>query len=392
MRKAGSIGVVVAPVYVNGTAVVREMSRKGAYVVAVDSNPSAPGMRSRRAAERVVLPSPGEAPGAFSDWLLERRDLYGGLVIPTDDFYLRELCVNRERLKGAFILCAPEGEALRVALSKELSALAARDADVAAPRWAVVEGLEDVEAALDEVPLPAIVKPDFSIAFHREFRTKVFVATNREEAREAAARALGAGHRIILQEIVPGPDESVVVCLSYWDRSGECRGMLVFRKTLQYPPVFGTGALVETAALPEVEDACKRLLRHIGYRGAACAVEFKHDARDGRWKLIDINPRTPMQTALARRAGCDVLEMLWRDKLGRGPVPEAAARVGVRWAYLKHGVLRHRGFPEHRQGWRRYLALYRPPFVEGLFSVSDPLPFLSDLLPMLRRRLTRPEA
>src|SRR5262249_19495235 len=42
--------------------------------------------------------------------------------------------------------------------------------------------------------------------------------------------------------------------------------------------------------IPDLNDLSGRLARALGYRGIA-EIEFKRDTRDGRFKLIEMNPR-----------------------------------------------------------------------------------------------------
>lgn len=379
--------MVVAPVFVNGTGVVREMARKGAYVVAVDSHADAPGLHSRHAREKVVVPSPGDAPGAFTEFLLRRNDLRGALVIPTDDYHLRELYDNRSALEKNFLLCISKGDAVRTALHKDLADQAAKEAGVTVPRSFLMETSDDIDEAAESISLPAIIKPAFSISFHRQFGMKVFEVATRDELRKGLLRAKAGGHRVLLQEVIPGGDESVFAHISYWNTSGECAGDYVFEKTLQYPPIFGVGQFVTVVRQDAVCAAARRLLAHMRYAGAVAGLEFKLDPRSGALKLIDINTRTPMQSALGRPAGCDVLDMLWRDKLGLEPRRAGPIRCGKTWVYLKNGILRYRGYCNHRLPLRQYVAQFASMPTFALLSFDDPRPFIADIKPLLWRRV-----
>lgn len=386
-KPAGRTAVVVGPVFVNGTAVVREMAAKGAWVVAVDSDPDAPGLHSRHAREKVLLPSPGDEPGAFTEFLLRRRDLYGALVMPTDDFHLRALYEDRRALEDHYRLSISAGDAVRIALHKDLASAAATRAGVAAPKERPLGPGVDLKQAAADVGFPAIVKPVFSITFNRDFKTKAFRVKNLAELEEAFRAASAGDHRVVLQEVIPGGDAMVYIHCSYWNSSGECAGDFVYEKTLQYPPIFGVGQFVRVVKQPDVIAAGRRLLGYMGYAGAPAAVEFKLDRRTDVLKLIDINTRTPMQTALLRPAGCDILEMLWRDKFGLAPLPPGRIRYGRTWVYLKNGILRHRGHPEHRPGAVAYLSQLASRPVFALLSLDDPKPFTVDMMPLIKRRV-----
>jgi predicted ATP-grasp superfamily ATP-dependent carboligase len=377
----------VAPVFVNGTAVVRELGRKGAYVVAVDSAADAPGLHSRYAGERCIVPSPGVEPGAFSRFLLSREDLYGGLVVPTDDFHLREMHDNRASLEEHFRLCIPEGDAVALALDKRLAEAAALEAGIAVPRTTPIETARDLDRAAELVGFPSVVKPVFSISFVREFKMKMFPVNNRTELDEAFLKAHSKGHPVVLKEVIPGGDHFMRIHVSYWDSSGECTGEYVCEKTLQHPPIFGVGQFVTVIRDDKTAEAGRRFLRHIGYRGAVASTEFKIDPRDGSVKFIELNPRTSMQTALSRRAGCDLVDMMWRDKLGLPRSTPQAVRYGKTWMYIKDGLRRYRGYPKHRVGLTGVASqiFSQPTF--GLLSLDDPRPFVVDIMPLIKRRI-----
>lgn len=86
---------------------------------------------------------------------------------------------------------------------------------------------------------------------------------------------------------------------------------------------FGTNCLVRTARNDAVARTGRDFLTKIGLRGIA-HVEFKWDARDGAFKLIECNHRFVNVQELIRRAGIDVAVLAYEEALGRdvrGPYP-----------------------------------------------------------------------
>jgi predicted ATP-grasp superfamily ATP-dependent carboligase len=397
-RQKGQAALVVAPVYVNGTTVMQAIGPKGAYVVAVDSDAGAIGFHSKYADEKVVLPALHEKPGAFAEWLLSREDLYGAVVVPTDDFHVRDVAEHHEDLAVKYRLAVAPREATMTALTKDRAYAAVKALGYATPAVTVLGNGTRLEEAAERIGFPAILKPAFGIAFQQEFKTKVFVVDCMEELEAAFARARQSGHEVMLMEIVPGPDENLAICRGYASDSGEIRQTLTSVKLTSYPPRFGIGQAHESRETLEIVEPTLALVRSIGYRGALFNVEWKKDARDGTWKFIEFNCRSVASIGLARLAGCDVLDMMWRDKMCLPQAPLKRIKWGVRYAHLKNALLLHAAYPKERPTLGRYWRIYRPPVSFYCMRFGDMGPFVADVWPVVRRRFgeqrphARPEA
>jgi predicted ATP-grasp superfamily ATP-dependent carboligase len=124
-----------------------------------------------------------------------------------------------------------------------------------------------------------------------------------------------------------------------------------------------------------VETQARRLLAGMRYTGLV-EVEFKRDARDGRTKLLDVNPRVWGWHTLGRRAGVDFPYLAWR--LARGEAVEPGrARAGVRWVRLSTDLptaLKEIG--RGRLSPLGYLRSLHGPRERAIFARDDPLPGL----------------
>lgn len=384
--RRASVPVIVAPAYINGTHMIRETGRKGAYVVAVDSNPQAIGFRSRYTKESVVVDSPGVVPGAFTEMLLGRIDLHGGLVIPTDDYFVKEIHSNYDSLRPHYKLAVSPGPSTTIALDKNAAYVAAAEAGLTVPRTVEVGDESQLAEAIKETGFPSILRAVFSIPFVREFGKKNFYIDSLDELHEKFRLAISSGHKMLLQEMIPGDDDMLATVRGYAFDNGDLSTILTGRKLLQYPPIFGIGQLHESQRIPHLATDVARFVRKIDFRGSIFCIEFKYDTRDSKWKFIEMNCRAVMSTGFTKYAGVDIVDMLFRDKLGLPRMPPSTVRYGRRWTWIKSALLRHRGFPEHRRSLREYIRLYRPPIRLGLFDLWDLKPFLIDIGPLAARR------
>ena len=121
--------------------------------------------------------------------------------------------------------------------------------------------------------------------------------------------------------------------LTYLDRSSEPRAVFTKRKLRQFPRQFGDGSLTVGIWEPEVAELGLRLLQGLQFRGTA-SVEFKRDAQDGEWKLMEMNPRSISQTAHAVASGVDLPYIAYRDVMGAPTETIATFREGVKWVDL----------------------------------------------------------
>ena len=143
------------------------------------------------------------------------------------------------------------------------------------------------------------------------------------------------GVEFLLQEYVPGPPTSHVFLDGYVDRSGAIRACLARRRLRMHPQMFGNSTLSVTIPLDEVGDAyasLRRLFEGVGFVGLFDA-EFKQDARDGRFRILEVNARPWWQLALAGASGLDVCTMAYLDALGE-PLPRVEGyRLGTTWVH-----------------------------------------------------------
>jgi predicted ATP-grasp superfamily ATP-dependent carboligase len=129
---------------------------------------------------------------------------------------------------------------------------------------------------------------------------------------------------------------------------------------------------------PEIASLSRRLLRAYEYRGFV-GVEFKQDARDGRFRLMEINPRTVSGNQLAIAAGVDFPWIGYECLANSEPRPRAAERFRVGVAYVNE-EWDLKAFLRLKQAGEltllRWLGdLFRSD-AKALAAIDDPLPVL----------------
>jgi D-aspartate ligase len=372
-------GALVVGGNLNGLSIARSLGRHGVPVWVV----SPPNIRlaSFSRYTRRTLPWPTGNDETQVEYLLEiaaRNGLDQWVLFPTSDESAALLSRFHSKLSRRFRVSTPTWNVLRWAYDKRLTYRLAADQKVDYPATSYPLTDADLEGVNWE--FPAILKPAIHASINRLTADKAWRVSNHEElmVKFREARELMPAELILVQEMIPGSGESqfsfAALC---WD--GKTIASLTARRTRQYPIDFGySSSFVETMDVPEIVAPSQRLLAAIGYTGIV-EVEYKFDSRDGRFKLLDINPRLWTWSPLGGRAGMDFPYLLWKMIQGI-PVAEQRAPAGVRWVRMSTDV--PAAFQEMLRGGlnlREYLKSLRGPLQFALAAADDPLPALMDL-------------
>ena len=374
---------------VSALAVIRSLGRSGVplAVASFDKN---------LARSRWYRPAPGEPIEELCDGrqvaaYLRILPFPRAVLIPASDHWALALASLPASVADSYPATVAASQTLQIFIDKERFASAAEEFDVPAPRTVRVTGVESLDE-LAEADLPRFfLKPRDSQLFAKRFGVKGLRLAERSDAAELVRKVASEQLEVVLQEFIPGPPTAHVFLDGYVDRAGVMRACLARRRLRMHPAEFGNSTLSVTIPLGDVSPALeslRRLFDGTGFVGFFDA-EFKHDARDGRFKIFEVNPRPWWQLELAEASGLNLCLMAYRDALGF-PVSSALEyRVGRRWV---HPLPDFRAWRAGRKGDGNAGGFPLRSWVGGanaLFSRDDPMPGLGQVADAARRAVVR---
>jgi predicted ATP-grasp superfamily ATP-dependent carboligase len=361
-----------------GIGVVRSLGRLGVPVHAIHDDVRAPAARSRYLRE-VLAWDFDAAPGPESlEFVLEAGRRIGGppVLLAADDTAQAFVSDHAAALREVFAFPhQPEGLTQRLFSKQGLHALC-REHDVATPLTAFPQTREEAREALERAVFPLLLKPIDNVRFKQRNGIPMYIAQDASDALAAYDRLEdGAAPNVMLQEYIPGPSSSVWVFTGYFDRRSE----LVFgaggAKLRQYPIHTGTTCFGVVRSNPEMEAATARFVKALGY-GGVFDCGYRYDARDGRYKLLDVNPRVGANfRQCVGRGGLDVVRALYLDLTGQ-EVPADVPAEGRRWWVENYDVAA--AVDAYRAGElsaRRWVSSLRQVDELAWFAREDLAPF-----------------
>lgn len=295
---------------------LREEAIAGDRVVGLAYDALDPGAYAADLAREVfMIPYPSQGLDAFLSRLEYVHQRVGlDVVIPTLDAELPSFIDIAPRLAEMGIgTCLPTRAQLDLRAKTHLAVLGER-AGISVPRTAVLAGPEDLLRVHERVPYPFFVKGQYYGAT---------LATTYEEAIGAYYAVVAQwGLPVLVQQRVPGEEFDVV---GVGDGDGDLLGAVPMKKLMLTDK--GKGWAGITVKDPNLIQLARDFVRATRWRGPF-EVEVMRD-HQGRYQLIEVNPRFPAWVYLSVGAGMNLPRVAALLAAGERPAAREDYQVGA---------------------------------------------------------------
>ena len=313
------------------------------------------------------------------------------VLLPCTDAWTRAVAGVPGTARARYPASVPTAEVVDDFVDKDRFRALMASLDVPRPTCVTITEVDDLDQVADGQIAAGFLKPIDSQLFSSRFEGKGFWVRDRAEAGRRVAEARAAGVGLMLQEWIPGDPSHNVLIDCFVDRHGAVAGLVARRKIRRQPSRLGNTASAVTIPLTEVGEPValsRRIIDAVGHRGVFSA-EFKYDARDGRFKILEVNARLFWYVTHTAAAGLDLAWMSYLDALEL-PVPRVTSyRAGVYGLYEINDAV---AIKEARQAGDRVIGPVLRTWLLGhraLFWWRDPGPAVMEVQADLRRRLGR---
>lgn len=299
------------------------------------------------------------------------------LLMPTNDESALFVAHNASRLQDAFLFPANPVQVVWSLYNKKAMYLLAKRLSIPTPDTVFPESPAEVLEFCERAQYPVMLKASDNIHTSRWAGKKMVIARSKDELLgQYQAMEDGSHPSLMIQEYIPGGDDSVWMLNGYFDEHADCLFSITAKKIHQTPVYTGMTALGVCLPNPAIESATRVLARAVGYKGIL-DIGYRYDARDGQYKLLDVNPRLGATFRLfVGHNGMDVTRAQYLHFTGQ-PVPVSSICTGRKWIledadlvssiqYYRDGVL----------SLRQWLGSYRGLKECAWYAADDIMPFL----------------
>ncbi len=372
MSQAKPSVLVLDGMWNKSLAAVRALGKQGLHVTAGETTRFSTTLFSKYATRKVIYPSPTSKPVAFMNWLLdELKDGGYDLVLPTELSTQQLIASHRDEVTRLAGFPFPSKELSTRAHDKAWLMKYAMEHGYPVPETYFMDSIDDIRELEPLLRYPVLIKPRNSSGSRGIVRV--------EDRASFVKKCLSVHEHYpfpIIQELIPqtkGSGYGVGVLFNF---ESEPRAAFAYRRLREYPVSGGPSTLRESVAYEEIKEMALSLLGELKWVGPAM-VEFKVDPRDGRPKLLEINPRLWGSLELSIRSGVNFPYLLYRLGVDGDVEPRMEYKTGVKCRWLLPGDLMHLVTNPSRVS--ALIDFFKRTDGDDLLSLKDPMPVIGRL-------------
>jgi len=311
--------VIVLGLYLPAIAILNHLRSLHYYCIGISHLPSAPGFKLK--GKQLQCPSPTENPEELLAFLLKlAKPLKEKPVLfVTSDDYIEFLDMYSTSLIDFVLFPFASAHTANAISSKDGLAKFVQTHKLDAPvsaTWTQSTGMDK-----SELTYPCIIKPKYAYEWRtKEMKSllgfsKVLQVNSSEELDGWLSKISAYCSELIVQEIIPGPDDNLYYFVAIADQNSKIVGHFCGRKLRITPIHYGSASYVKTTDPAPLFPIAQEIVTFLNYRGP-CGIEFKYDPRDNKYKLIEINARFGLWDLLSLKLDIDLASIYIQSLLG----------------------------------------------------------------------------
>jgi D-aspartate ligase len=384
-------------------AITRSLGRRGIPVVRLHPNRLELSLLSRYCTATEICPNTYGDESQLLEFLLELGKRHEGplVLFPASDDTAYFLGRHLDALSGTFRIPAASRATIERIIDKRVQYGEAQKLDIPIPETYFPKDMAEVRKLAQEISgYPYVIKPNVAHKWRLSWVQQNLKSTKGTPMKgvmvQSADELLAEYEKIsqgdtdvMIQEVIGGGDELLYTFLAYFDKNSKPLGYCVRSKLRQYPLKFGYCTLTVSCHNQKVVDQSIQLLQGMNYHGIV-GVEYKHDPKTDRYKLIEINARAVNTSAIAPACGVDLPYIAYRDSIDQPLPPVTDWKDDVKWVWLTQDAFAAREM--NRLGTmslRQWLRSIKGRRVHAIFAGDDLKPVVYYLAAFLAQNVPK---
>ena len=370
--------VVIMKHHHGGLGIARSLGRLGVPVYAIHAYAEEPTMFTKYCKEKIVWDLERRPQNESLAFLTDLGKRIGkSILISTSDATTEFVAQNADVLSEYFLFPRLSPELIKSLTCKKQMYLLAKKHAIFTPKALFPKNREELMQLSRTITYPVMFKGIDGTVLKMDGRPKMMRIDSAEELIEAYNSYEDPDDpKYMLQEFIPGGEDSVWMFNGVFDEQSNCLFGITGKKIRQYPAYKGATSLGICLKNEEVYETTCRFMKAIGYKGIL-DIGYRYDARDGQYKVLDINPRIGSSFRLFVGTGeMDVVRVLYLHLTGQ-PIPQSSIIEGRKWMVENQDLVSSiEYFRDGKLKFSEFIASFKGVKELTWFAMDDPKPFL----------------
>ncbi len=322
-------GVIIIEGHVQGLANLRLLAEEGIPAIVVDKNDC---IARHSKYCQAFYRCPDFIEDDFAEFLMQlavSQNLYGWLLLPSNDHAVYTLARHQRQLQTVFKMLTPQLPVFETIYDKSRLLELAKLLGIPMPQTAYFTSLQP--GSID-LRFPVITKGKRGLTFYKKVGKKAILAADESQLRQRlnSLAELIALDETFTQEVIPFDGSNKTISFTSFCVDGEIKTFWMGVKLREHPLQFGTATFCESVYQQECFFYSNKLLQTLHYTGVS-EIEYLRDPRDGLFKLIEINARTWLWVGLAAACGVNYPLFIYKHVNGLPNDFPTSYQVDIRW-------------------------------------------------------------
>lgn len=293
----------------------------------------------------------------------------------TTDLYVIFILKNITEISKYYQIDFPDENTISILMNKLNFSDFAEKNNIQIPQTISLHNIAEIDTIKENLNFPVILKPWMRTEkWSNRFKEKAFLSQSFKEFEIVYNKVKVIENNILVQEYIPGFDDHVYYCLTYFDERNNCLAAFTGQKIRQWPVRTGSTSTTVLCDNDTIKNETLRIFKLLNYKGFG-SVEYKKHAVTGEYFIIEPTVgRLNQQEYIATLNGINIPLIAYNSLTGAGLEPllprvkpiiyidEKNELQSVVKLY-KEGNLTFRDWLKSIKGYRAY----------RFFNLSDPV-------------------
>lgn len=366
---------------------IRSLGMKGIRVIAIDFLENSPGFHSKYTYKAFLCPNYYEDLDAYAKFLRDTcYDENCAVILPMDEVSIYVLSKYSSNFSNMINVnwINYNGQLEEVQDKEKLYKLAEK-LSIPIPKYFVYKRENEETENINGVWVLKS-KTSLIIKGNKVIKSGIRYASNIAELNRIANEMISHGQDPIIQEYIPGEGYGYFALYN----KGSIRASFQHHRLRESPYFGGVASNRESVYFTELENEGVKIPEILGWHGPLM-VEFKRDARDGKFKLMEVNPRFWGSLNLAISSGVDFPYLFYKmategecDRIFNYKVGVKRKNLDLEISHL-YSLLKDYSLPPimHKPSfWKAFLSILASNFIikDDYISIGDLSPLLYEAL------------